>query len=81
MNTINTTDRTRFLRKNYDVRRRKFARATLGINEGVLQTVMALSQRAEQLDLTKRIKLVFRLRLLLNYFSFMRSQICQNNRT
>lgn len=81
MNTINTTDRTRCLRKNYDVRSRKFARATLGINEGVLQTVMALSQRAEQLDLTKRIKLVFRLRLLLNYFSFMRSQICQNNRT
>lgn len=37
MNTINTTDRTRCLRKNYDVRRRKFARATLGINEGVLQ--------------------------------------------
>lgn len=81
MNTINTTDRTRCLRKNYDVRSRKFARATLGINEGVLQTVMALSQQAEQLDLTKRIKLVFRLRLLLNYFSFMRSQICQNNRT
>lgn len=81
MNTINTTDRTRCLRKNYDVRSRKFARATLGINEGVLQTVMALSQRAEQLDLTKRIKLVLRLRLLLNYFSFMRSQICQNNRT
>lgn len=81
MNTINTTDRTRCLRKNYDVRSRKFARATLGINEGVLQTVMALSQQAEQLDLTKRIKLVFRLRFLLNYFSFMRSQICQNNRT
>lgn len=81
MNTINTTDRTRCLRKNYDVRSRKFARATLGINEGVLQMVMALSQQAEQLDLTKRIKLVFRLRLLLNYFSFMRSQICQNNRT
>lgn len=81
MNTINTTDRTRCLRKNYDVRSRKFARATLGINEGVLQTVTALSQQAEQLDLTKRIKLVFRLRLLLNYFSFMRSQICQNNRT
>lgn len=45
------------------------------------QTVMALSQRAEQLDSTKRIKLVFKLGLLLNYFSFITSQICQMNKT
>lgn len=37
LNTIDTTDRTRCIRKNYDVRSRKFARASLSINEGLLQ--------------------------------------------